>query len=186
MLQWHRCPCPLGVPFSWKRWQLIRQFVAEQHKINWKLLIPIHQVCVSISPITAKLLLTIRAISGCDCTSSSLFGHGKKNIFKTLTNIPDIVQFAEVIALSRHTWRSCWYCIKTYDMFIWWQATRQFQSISLCHWLPFIFNKYPVSPERLPPTINAAKFHIYQFIYRCCNGHLSWKLLLSRRIWAEG
>ena len=82
---------------------IIMQFVAEQHKINWKLLIPIHQVCVRISPITAKLLLTIRAISGCDCTSSSLFGHGKKNIFKTLTNIPDIVQFAEVIALSRHT-----------------------------------------------------------------------------------
>ena len=103
----------------------------------------------------------IHAIGACDYTSS-LFAHGKKNVFKTLTHTSNIVEFAEVIGLSNVTHEevanarvpliSCIYGGKPED------NLNQLRHTTYCHLTST--STHPVLPHRIPPTVNAAKFHI--------------------------
>ncbi|CAC5420188.1 unnamed protein product [Mytilus coruscus] len=44
---------------------------------------PIHQLCSSMTEIICRVLPAVHALSGCD-TTSSLFGIGKKSVYKVL------------------------------------------------------------------------------------------------------
>lgn len=52
--------------------------------------LPIHQlhVCACFSPAICKLLPAVHTLSGCN-TTSSLFGVGKKSVYKTLKDTHD-------------------------------------------------------------------------------------------------
>ena len=49
--------------------------------------IPVHDICNSIDPVTCKILPAVHAVTGCD-TTSSMFGIGKRTVFKVLKDRP--------------------------------------------------------------------------------------------------
>jgi hypothetical protein len=49
--------------------------------------IPVHDICNSIDPVICKILPAVHAVTGCD-TTSSMFGIGKRTVFKVLKDRP--------------------------------------------------------------------------------------------------
>ena len=49
--------------------------------------IPVHDICNSIDPVICKILPAVHAVTGCD-TTSSIFGIGKRTVFKVLKDRP--------------------------------------------------------------------------------------------------
>ncbi|CAG2233318.1 unnamed protein product [Mytilus edulis] len=60
--------------------------------------IPVHDLCSSLSNITCKILPSAHALTGCD-TTSSIFGIGKKSVYKLLKtsseDLSDLMQLAQ-------------------------------------------------------------------------------------------
>ena len=140
-----------------------------------KMLIAIRDVVKALGSDVAESLLVVHAISGCDATSS-LFGHGKKSLFRKLTTTPNLRQFLDVIS-SLHATQddvisaglsimSCIYGGKPTDSlnFLRYAAYYHLVTSSTC----------AVLPERLPPTRNAAKFHVLRVHLQV----LQWKTLM--------
>lgn len=51
-------------------------------------LIPVHSICSILNPVLCNILPAAHAITGCD-TTSSLFGIGKRTVFKVLKDSPE-------------------------------------------------------------------------------------------------
>jgi hypothetical protein len=50
--------------------------------------IPVHEICSTLNPVFTNILPAAHAVTGCD-TTSSLFGIGKRSVFKVLKENPD-------------------------------------------------------------------------------------------------
>jgi len=74
----------------------------KRQKTDSKSIISIRDVCLQVGDITARALLTIHAISGCD-TTSAVFGHGKTSVLKALTKSNDITQLAQLLGSDRNS-----------------------------------------------------------------------------------
>jgi len=145
-------------------------------KLQPKMLIPIHDIVTSLGPNAAEVLLAIHSMSGCDSTSS-LFGHGKKSIFKKFTSTSAVMQFLDVVSSidAAHedvisaglSLLSCIYGGKPTDNLNALRYAAYYDRISS--------STSSVLPERLPPTRNAAKYHVLRVHLQI----LQWKTLMS-------
>ncbi|CAC5394474.1 unnamed protein product [Mytilus coruscus] len=71
--------------------------------------IPIHELNKSLSPLLAKILPAVHALTGCD-TTSAIFGFGKKTVFKLIRKSPskftnlqnfDKIDFSTSLSVAR-------------------------------------------------------------------------------------
>jgi len=144
-------------------------------KIQPKMLIPVQRVVEALGPSVALVLPAIHALTGCDCTSA-LFGQGKRRALKRLTdkdNIPLLQVIGRVEATHEEVMSaglsllSCMYGGK---------ATDNLNSLRYTSYYHLTTSSNcAVSPERLPPTRNAAKFHIFRAHLQA----LQWMTLMS-------
>ncbi len=146
------------------------------HKSETKAIIAIRDICLRIGEAAARTLPTIHAISGCD-TTSSLFGHGKKGMMKGFTKCDKMMQLAQHLGVDSVMRAEAvdvglqliasMYGGKLTD------NLNQLRYTNYCHLTSTA--THAVLPERLPPTVNAAKFHILRTHLQV----LQWKSLMS-------
>jgi len=145
-------------------------------KLQPSMLIPVRAVFERLGPTTNDRLPTVHASSGCD-SMSFLFGHRKKSVLKKLTDTPNIQQFLDVMGSPHATQRevisaglsllSCIYGGKPSDSLNYLRYASYYQLTTS--------STSVVRPERLPPTVNAAKFHVLRAHLQT----LQWKTLMS-------
>ena len=58
---------------------------------------PVHSICSILNPVLCNILPTAHAITGCDATSS-LFGIGKRTVFKVLKDSPENFRDLSILA----------------------------------------------------------------------------------------
>jgi hypothetical protein len=59
--------------------------------------IPVHSICSILNPVLCNILPAAHAITGCD-TTSSLFGIGKRTVFKVLKDSPENFRDVSILA----------------------------------------------------------------------------------------
>ena len=148
----------------------------KRQKTDSKSVISIRDVCLQVGDSTARALLAIHAISGCD-TTSAMFGHGKTSALKVLTKCNDITRLAHLLGCESLEQSevvnaglqliAVMYGGKVSD------DLNLMRYSMYCHLTSTATRA--VLPERLPPTVKAAKFHILRTHLQV----LQWKSLMS-------
>ena len=124
-------------------------------------LIPIRTLCTSIGSASQQILV-IHAISGCD-TTSSLYGQGKSSIWKAITRNNSTLAWMLVLdspEASRNDVVSAG--LKLMTLIIGGKSTDCLNHLRYGMYMAKTasYSAQP-RPERLPPTENAAIYHIY-------------------------
>ena len=141
--------------------------------------IPIQTLRECVGCNTAKQLLLIHAISGCDSTSS-LFGHGKVAVFKKLTKRPDLSPhieiFGDLTASQEVVTRAG---LPLLSVVYGGQPTDSLDRLRYLQYLSVTStSSVPLKPERLPPTSRAAIFHLFRVHCQVAQ----WKTLSTKSI----
>jgi hypothetical protein len=123
----------------------------------------IRSVRSAIGDVAAQQLLVIHAIGGCD-TTSAIYGHSKVTIYKKLTKSKAAVSLCSIIGGSNVSHcevdaagaelLNIIYGLKSNDKLNHYRYSSCLNLLSTCTSQP--------RPERLPPTENAAKYHLYR------------------------
>lgn len=136
--------------------------------------IPVRDVHNNIGCTTAAKLFVVHAVSGCDSTSC-LYGHGKRTVYKQLMRSSGVASSINVLESSRASQQEVETAGKNIVKMLF--GGKSTDSLSHLRYLAYI-NMIATStqrpqPERLPPTDNAVRFHVYRVHLQV----LQWKLL---------
>ena len=64
---------------------------------GWAVFFPVHSICSILNPVLCNILPAAHAITRCDSTSS-LFGIGKRTVFKVLKDSPENFRDLSILA----------------------------------------------------------------------------------------
>ena len=143
---------------------------------------PVHSIRAITSALGSTIvsrLLVIHALSGCD-TTSCLFGHGKVSVYKKLSKGNEIQPYINTLesTTATHTEILIAGCGLTALLYggNFKDSLNHLRYASYMH-VSATSSQLP-RPERLPPTENAAKFHVYRTHLQV----LQWKMLSTTDI----
>ena len=143
---------------------------------------PVRTVCSAIGAKAVSQLLVIHAISGCDSTSN-LFGHGKSSVFRTIVKCVNNETVTDTLGSATASRQdvieaglnllTMLYGGKNDD------TLNHLRYVSYMHQLAT--SKTGPNSERLPPTGNAAKYHVLRIHFQV----IQWKYLMEVELNAE-
>jgi hypothetical protein len=125
----------------------------------------------------ARQLLVIHAISGCDSTSA-LYGHGKAGVFRTVINKQDSIVQTCIIESSTSTHAEVVEAGMKLMVTIYGgkSETDSLNSLRYAAYMNQLATcKRQPNPERLPPTNDAAKYHLFRVHIQT----VQWKYLMA-------
>jgi hypothetical protein len=136
-------------------------------KASWKTeLISIRQLRLSLGLTAANSLLAIHAISGCD-TTSTLFEHGKRSVWKKLSKSVEASKYFVTLSNNDATHEQAVQAGANLIRIIYEGA--ESDTLNKLRYQTYMnltaTSTHLLRPERLPPTNNAAHFH-------CLRAHL--------------
>lgn len=131
-----------------------------QRRSGRKLVFPIRTIQVEIGNSLSQQLLVVHAISGCD-TTSALFGFGKGRILKVLSSNKASQKLSTILATASTTEGVLEAGLQLLTMIYGGQPS---DSLTRLRYLAYMnmaaTSNLRIRPECLPPTENAAKYHI--------------------------
>jgi hypothetical protein len=129
-------------------------------RANSKNVLSIRDICNAIGHTAVQQLLVVHALSGCD-TTSCLYGYSKTSIWKRVTGNGKTLELTNVIEYSDSRESIVNAGLQLMSVIYGGKFTDSMNSLRYTKYLDFTASATsPLKAERLPPTINASKFHI--------------------------
>lgn len=136
----------------------------------------IRDIRSAIGDNAAEQILAIHAVSGCDSTSA-LYGQGKGSVWKKVTGSQQFRPLTDVINACDASHESVVAAGLQFLVLLY--GGRKYDSLNSLRYARYMdltaSSTVPLRPERLPPTENAARFHIYRVHFQV----VQWKTLMN-------
>ena len=142
----------------------------------------VRELCKATGSVATRQLLVAHAISGCD-TTSSLFGHGKASVWKQMKKSPNTTQLTETISSDKPTQKEIVAAgMQLLSLLYSGKTDNKINHLRYTMYMNMIATRSRLlRPERLPPTENAARFHILRVHLQV----MQWKSLMTTNIKPE-
>ena len=139
----------------------------------------IRDIRSAIGENAARQLLVIHAISGCDSTSC-LYGQGKASVWRKITSNDSTLPLTDVIESLHVSHESVVEAgLKLLTLLYGGKLTDSLNQLRYARYIDITASAMtPLRPERLPPTENAAKYHIFRTHIQV----VQWKSLMNTAI----
>jgi len=120
--------------------------------------IPVHSIVAKIGKTAAEQLLAVHSISGCD-TTSALFGHSKGSVYKKVVSCSDTLPLTRILSSSSSSQEDVVDAGLRLMTLIYDGHGQKLNHLRFLTYNRLLSTRRP-TPERLPPTERAAKFHL--------------------------
>lgn len=139
----------------------------------------IRDIWCAMGESAARQLLVVHAISGCD-TTSCLYGHSKGSVWRRIISNNKTLPLTDIIQSSDHSHESIAAAgLKLLTFVYSGKFKDSLNNLRYTRYMDITASATaPLKPERLPPTENAAKFHIFRTHLQV----LQWKSLMNADI----
>jgi hypothetical protein len=140
--------------------------------------VSIRDIWCAIGDKAARQLLVVHAISGCDSTSC-LYGHSKASVWRRITGNDKTLPLTDVMESSESQDSIVEAGLKLLALIYGGKVSDSLNELRYTRYMDITASATaPLKPELLPPTVNAAKYHIL----RTHSQVKQWKSLMATDI----